>query len=236
MKFYLSVLSVLLLFSCSNPDIYIPVNDNPGQTDVNNLSQVYVFFQTDDTGDTLSDMHKNQIISSTHFVVHIDRRLPLKTIITDLEWLHKKRHKKSIHNVPGMHLFFSHVDSVSNKIRLNVFDSLQIMYPFYYSKEYVKKYPKSYAGLHLLHLDLMPGKLVVSDTVFDFPKHKNRLANYIYKQTADSTPTRIVLNADYNVSYDRYNDLYGFLVNLDSNRVRLMHKQFWYNPGELKAQ
>ncbi len=233
MKFFYTLLWGLLFFSCSKPDIFLPVNDNPGQSGVKNISQVYIFFKTNRNGDTISEMHKNQIISATHYVVHIDRRLPVKYIISDLEWLHEKRHRKSIHNIPGMHLYFSHIDSVNKTMRLNVFDDLEILSPFYHSRIYVKKYARKFTGVHPVHLDLQKDKLLVNDTAFNFPAQKTEISNFIYSRSRDSIPSLLILNTDYRVSYNRYNYLYGFLVNLDSSKAVLMHKQFWYNPKEL---
>jgi hypothetical protein len=234
MKLYRFILFLFLLSACSKPKIYIPVNNNDGQTDVNDLSQVYIFFKTGKQGDTLADMHKNQIITTTHFVVHIDRRLPVKTLIPSLEWLHKKRHKKSIHYKPGFHLFFSHLDTIRQKIRLNVFDSLEIAYPFYLSPSYIKKFPKTYGNIHPVHLYLEPGNVRLDSVKFAFPLNKKLLKNRIYQSLYSAGKNLLFLNVNYNVSYDRYNDLYGFLVNLDSSRIRLAHKQFWYNPDDLK--
>jgi len=234
MKFLKYAWVILWLAACNKPDIFLPVNDNPGLTDVNNLSQIYIFFKTDEKGDTLSDMHKNQIISTTHFVVHIDRRLPVKTIINDLDWLHKKRHKKSVHSRPGFHLYFSHVDSVHQKIRLNAFDSLEVLSPFYYSGEYVERYKNSYSGQHLLHADFDGRNFRLDTLTFSYPADKARIKDTIYKRCPPADPCRLFLNVDYRIPYDRYNDVYGFLVNLDSSRVRVNHKQFWYNPDEIK--
>jgi len=236
MKFFKYVFLFFLaaVFSrCKKPDIYLPMNDNPGVTGINNLSQIYIFLKTDG-GDTLSDMHKNQIISTTHFVVHIDRRLPVKTLINDLDWLHRKRHKKSIHSRPGFHLYFSHIDTVHNKLRLNPFDSLEILSPFYRSPDYVKRYNNSYRGQHLIHTDF-DGRILRIDTVeIPFPDEKKHARETLYRLCPPGNPCKLFLNVNYNVSYGRYNDIYGFLVNLDSGRVRLAHKQFWYNPAELQ--
>ncbi len=234
MRHIIIILILLFIVSCSKPDIYLPRNDNTGLTGINNLSQVYIFFKINKDGDTISDMHKNQIITSTHFVVHIDRRLSIKNLIHDLEWLHKKRFKKSIHYVPGMHLFFSHIDTVHDKLRLVKFDSLEILSPFYFSTRYVKKYPKNYAGLNIIHLNLQRDGLRLENKIYSFPLNKPTIAKEIYRLCNKNRPNYIMLNVDYYTKYERYNDVYGFLVNLDSAKVKLAHKQFWYNPSELK--
>ena len=234
MKFLKYTWIILGLAACNKPGIFLPLNDNPGASDINNLSQVYIFFKTDKDGDTIADMHKNQIITTTHFVVHIDRRLPVKTLINDLDWLYKKRHKKSIHSRPGFHLYFSHVDTFHQKLRLNPFDSLQIMSPFYYSRQYVARYKNSYSGKHILHVDY-DGKIFHLDTLqFRYPGEKKRIKETIYRHCPPTHPCRLFLNINYHIDYNRYNDIYGFLVNLDSSRVRLNHKQFWYNPDEIE--
>jgi len=235
MKFLKHIGWLLLFAACNKPDIFIPLNDNSGLTDINNLSQIYIFFDIDQDGDTLSDMHKNQIISTTHFVVHIDRRLPVKSIINDLEWLHRKRHKKTIHYRPGFHLYFSHVDTLTGKMRLNPFDSLEILSPFYQSREYVKRYSETYANQTLLHADYDGKYFRIDSLQFAYPTQKERIRHIIYRWCPPDRPCEIFLNVNYNITYDRYNDVYGFLVNLDSTRVRLCHKQFWYNPREIET-
>ncbi len=232
MKFRFFVLFVVFLFAaCQKPKMLLPVNDNPGVTNINNISQIYIFFEQKN-GDTVARLNAGQRMSTTHWAVHIDRRLQLKHLIKHLDYLYQKRHnKRSIHYKPGMHLYFTHVDTVRNVLALNRFDSLQILSPFYHSRQYAVKYAKTYPGT-AVHIDLKPGEIQVNDTVFPYPVDKSMLGNYLKKVAKNQTKVNLFLNADYNITYGQFNDLYGFLKKFDTLHMRLIAKEFWYNPKE----
>ena len=225
---------LIFLMSCSGgkEDIKLPLNDNKGLTEIKNVSQAYIFLKTEE-GDTVAELHKGQLVTASHWVVHIDRRLPLNKLIVPLEVLLKKRHKKSIHSIPGARAYFSFVDTVDNKLRLVSFENLKIHTPFETSGGYVRKYPETYKDSAVWHLYLYPGKVKVRGRIFDFPAGKKNLREFFNAQRTEDLIT-LFLNADYRISYNDYLNLYGFLKEGDSVYFYLSNEQFWFNPDEIK--
>jgi len=74
--------------------------------------------------------------------------------------------------------------------------------------------------------------VVVNDSIFSYPADKRVLGKYLRKLAGDAPRVNLFLNADYNVYYAQYNDLYAFLKNFDTLRMHLIPKEFWYNPKE----
>jgi len=228
------ILMLIWAAGCSKPDLYLPVNDNPGQSGINDLSQVLIFFKTEGT-DTLADLHAGQIITSTHWVVHIDRRLPMKTLVTPLQYLLKKRHKKSIHSKPGSKLYLSYTDTVRKRLSVVDFTRRRIRSPFYHSREYVRRYPARYRGKKITHAVLLPSALWLDSLRFAFPAEKQRAAAYLKRLlTQGDSPRLLMFNVDHRVNYGRFNDAYGLLMSIDSIRFPLAEDIFIFNPQETR--
>ncbi len=235
MKFYrYAVVLFLAITACSKPVMKLPVNGNAGISGINNLSQAYIFFKTSGR-DTVADVHKNQLMTTTHWVIHIDKRLPLKKLILPLQRLITKRNDKhSMHYKPGMHLYLSYTDTLRKMLALVPFDNISIETPFYRSPEYLKKYPALIKDSAVVHIFLHKSGVRVNDSVFAYPGRKKDLGKYLRHLYPGKTGVPVFLNTDYNVSYQIYNDLYGYLVKLDTLRFRLNKRQFWYNPRDLQ--
>ncbi len=232
-RFFAWVFLTLSLWSCHKPKMLLPVNDNPGPHDINSVTQAYVFFEIHG-GDTVARLNKNQLFTAMHWVVHVDRRLPLKKIIVPLQTLYKKRHKKSIHSNPGARMYLSHVDTLRNVLALDDFTDVEVETPFYFSRQYVEKYPKITGGKPVVHLDLQPGRLWVGSVAFAFPARKKAFLAYMDSLKTDRRPRLVFINADYNVDYGSFNNLLGAVHGLDSIMFRVSNKMFWYNPAEVQ--
>jgi hypothetical protein len=221
------------VFACHKPVMKLPVNDNPGPGDINDVSPVYIFLEIHDK-DTVARLNKNQVLTTTHWVVHIDRRLPLKSLVEHMHTLYVKRHKKSIHSKPGTRMFLSHIDTLRQRMSLDDITQVEVKSPFYTSRRYVRQYPKILHGRPAVHLDLHPGGTLDVDSLrFLFPRDKRAVAQYLDNLSGDRQPRMLFLNADYNVRYGRFNDLYGFVLHRDSTLFRTAPIWFWYNPRDL---
>jgi len=223
----------IFLTACHKPEMKLPINDNPGLTGINDISQIYIFFKIQN-GDTLADLHDGQTITTTHWVTHIDRRLPMKTLITPLQYLYKKRHKKSIHSKPGTKLYLSHVDTLNKQLVVTDFTRMQIHSPFYTSYDFVQKYPARYRNRKVLHVDIKPDSIYLDTMAFVFPQGKAEMITYLHHLAQENTPRELMINADYRIDYGRFNDAYSFLALADSSLFRIQSSLFLYNPQELK--
>lgn len=106
----------LVLFSCGEKkEILLPKTDITVVKTVSDISKIDFFFKKENN-DTLADINKNAIISTTNWVFNIDKRLPLKTILPDIIKLQEKKlKKKSDEDLPKDN-FYSYADSIGKNL------------------------------------------------------------------------------------------------------------------------
>ncbi|OYW70195.1 MAG: hypothetical protein B7Z24_04235 [Pseudomonadales bacterium 32-42-5] len=109
-KFALILLPFLIL-SCAKKEVKIPTLAEKGIQEIQNHSQVWLFFEVKDN-DTIAVVNRNNTISTTHWIYNIDKRLPLKKMIPSIISLQDK-HANSLHSEKGMHDYFSYYPSSS---------------------------------------------------------------------------------------------------------------------------
>lgn len=120
-KFVLIFLSFLML-SCTKREVKIPTLAEKGIQEIQNHSEVWLFFEVKNN-DTIAVVNRKNTISSTHWIYNIDKRLSLKTIIPQIIKLQDK-HANSMHSEKGMHDYFSYSDTISKKLSFLEFDGV----------------------------------------------------------------------------------------------------------------
>ncbi|MCA6421752.1 MAG: hypothetical protein IM568_02905 [Flavobacterium sp.] len=109
MKKILVALFLISLFSCGKKEIQLPQLNETIVVDVKNHSPIYMFFETNGK-DTLIDVNRSNSISSTNWLFNIDKRLPLKLVIPEIQKLQDKKAKSS-HLINGSKNYFTYMDS-----------------------------------------------------------------------------------------------------------------------------
>ncbi len=120
----LILLFFLILGSCTNKTIQLPQIAISGESEIQNHSQIWVFYKYD-KDKIKAEINKNNTISTTHWIINMDKRLPLNEVIPVFQMIKAKRAKKSIHSAEGMKDYVSYSDTSNNKIALFSIDSIQ---------------------------------------------------------------------------------------------------------------
>ena len=92
MKVKLSLLLICIaLISCKNKkEIQLPKAAFSVLTAVEDHSPIYLFFEKKGL-DTLVEVNRKNAISSTHWIFSVDKRLPLRLVVSQLQWLQAKK-------------------------------------------------------------------------------------------------------------------------------------------------
>jgi biopolymer transport protein ExbD len=109
MKKIIVALFLISLFSCGKKEIQLPQLNETIVVDVKDHSPIYMFFETNGK-DTLIDVNRSNSISSTNWLFNIDKRLPLKLVIPEIQKLQVKKAKSS-HKKEGSENYFTYMDS-----------------------------------------------------------------------------------------------------------------------------
>ncbi|HUH28591.1 hypothetical protein [Gelidibacter sp.] len=103
---YLSLLLLLLTFSCNNEKtILLPEIENAEITEVHDISPIYIFYDESRT-DSL-ELNRNNIISTTNWLVNIDKRLTLGQVIPKIVVLQEKKRNAEVHKNENSKNYFT---------------------------------------------------------------------------------------------------------------------------------
>ena len=108
MKKIVIALLLISLFSCGKKEIQLPQLNETVVADVKDHSPIFMFFETNGK-DTLIDVNRSNSISSTNWLFNIDKRLPLKLVIPEIQKLQAKKEKSS-HKKEGSENYFTYMD------------------------------------------------------------------------------------------------------------------------------
>lgn len=108
MKKILFSLLLISLFSCGKKEIQLPQLNETIVADVKDHSPIFMFFETNGK-DTLIDVNRSNSISSTNWLFNIDKRLPLRLVIPEIQKLQAKKEKSS-HKKEGSENYFTYMD------------------------------------------------------------------------------------------------------------------------------
>jgi hypothetical protein len=113
---YLSLLLILLLFSCGNKeDILLPKSNVTIVGNVEDHSPIYIFFRTKEK-DTLVEVNRKNSIGTTNWIFNIDKRLPLRLVIPEVMKLQEKKRNAVIHKNELAENYYSYADSIGKNM------------------------------------------------------------------------------------------------------------------------
>jgi len=131
MKKILVIVLFFSMLSCGKKEIQLPQLNETLVAEVKDHSPIYMFFKTEGN-DTLIDVNRNNLISSTNWLFNIDKRLPLKLVIPEIQKLQVKKAKSS-HLKNGSNNYFTYMDKKKKTLAFMTFTN--VTYIFKENKE-----------------------------------------------------------------------------------------------------
>ncbi|MBN8641394.1 MAG: hypothetical protein J0L86_06225 [Flavobacteriales bacterium] len=115
MKRIASLLVVFLLISCNEKEeMLLPKADVTIVKEVYDHSPIYLFFRVKGK-DTVAELNRKNAIGTSNWIFNIDKRLPLKAVISQLQFMKEKR-KKGMHTNEKAEDYFSYADSIGKNL------------------------------------------------------------------------------------------------------------------------
>ena len=108
MSRYIILFSALLLLGCQKKQMQLPQVQDTNITSVEDYSQVYISYEE---ASEAAKLNANGLISSTNWVLHVDKRNKLKEVAPLFIKLQEKRtNPRNPHSNPDAHLYISLAD------------------------------------------------------------------------------------------------------------------------------
>lgn len=123
MKYFYKLLIIILLSSCNFEKIVqLPQISDAPITEITDHSSIYIFY---DEKSQHADLQKNSLITSTHWIFHIDRRNSLKEATDIIHQMQvKKANPMNPHSNPDSRNYFSVADMKNKKLGFLDFSSV----------------------------------------------------------------------------------------------------------------
>lgn len=103
---YIYLLTILCLFSCNTERIlHLPEIENAEVTEVLDVSPAYIFYDETQPDSTL--LNRKNIISTTNWLVNVDKRLTLRQAIPKITMMQDKKRNAEIHKNEAAKNYFT---------------------------------------------------------------------------------------------------------------------------------
>lgn len=230
MKNIFLLLITLLLLSCSKKEIKIPTLGIKGLQEIHNHSQVWMFFDIQGN-DTIAKLNRKNTISTTHWIFNIDKKLPLKAIISNISTL-KYKHSNGIHSKEGMHNYFSYADTISEKLSFFEFDNTIFKTDSTLSKNYIKTNNSDYKKFNNINITINPSNTWINDAKMENGEFEDTLLEFI-DFSSEGLQTMLHLNFNQNITYQQYLYFNTLLHALKAPHILINDLQFVFNPTKV---
>jgi len=216
MKNILLLIIPFFILGCSKKEINIPTIAASGIQEIQNHSQVWLFFEVKNS-DTIAEVNRKNTISTTHWIFNIDKKLPLKAIVPSLIDLRYK-HANSFHSKEGMHNYFSYSDTSSKKLSFIEFDDVIYKPDSILSKYYIKKHSSNYIKYNNINITINPKNAWINDAKIEPSSFKETLIEFI-EFSSEGMQTMLHLNFNQNLTYQEYLYYKTMFLKLESENI-----------------
>ncbi len=228
MKKILLCLSLSIMFSCGKDKVVLlPEISHSGITEIDDVSAAYIFY--DITQPDSTELNRRNLISTTNWLVNVDKRLTLKQAIPHIKFLQGKKANSSHKNEKAKNYFTC---NDTTRKSLGFIEFTGVVYheesPFNYLEKLLTSKPFE---SNLITISFHTRNKV---TLFN-PKFKNLYVNTnridfldIIKKS-DSIKSKIHLDLHESLSFNDYINIKHELLNLNLKYIEIAKDEFISN-------
>jgi hypothetical protein len=202
-------------------------------TDISNVTDHSPVYITVGKDSTTADFNRKNLISSTNWIIHVDKHLKLVTLAPHFRYLMEKRQKRGMHDKPDAKIFFSVANQSTQQIGFIKTDPIEFMPNDEFSMFYVKEHPETHMSLNTLRINFdkennitVDGNKVPRQELLEF------LTEFI-DFTSEGKQTLIYLNFEENLTFQEYINNIQLLSRLKIPKLSFSNKQFIYNQENI---
>lgn len=229
MKKLTIILLAFLMLGCAKKELKIPTLAEKGIQELQNHSQVWLFFEVKNN-DTIAVVNRKNTISTTHWIYNIDKRLPLKAIIPSIIMLQDK-HANSMHSEKGMLDYFSYSDTISKRLSFLEFDGVTFQTIGVLPKNFMEENTSKYLNYNNINLILDQNKVQINSIETDHSNFKNELVALL-ALPSEGKKYMLHLNFNRNLFYQDYLFYRTIIHNLSNNNILINQNEFIFNENK----
>jgi hypothetical protein len=227
MKYTLVLFVLIIFFSCGNEKILqLPEIEYSEISDINDVSHAYLFY--DETQKDGVELNRKNLISSTNWLINVDKRLTLKQAIPHIKYLQDKKNNSS-HKKVGTKNYFTCNDTSRKNLGFMEFTDVV----------YQNESLDDYSGILSNIEDANNSTAIAFETDNSITIASTSIKNMFAETTQDSLSHYlkkcdtingiVLLNFNENLSFQNYIDLKSIIKNVDLKHTEISNKEFIFN-------
>lgn len=225
MKNILLLVILLFFFSCGKEKVVqLPEISHSDISEINDVSAAYLFY--DETQPDSLELNRKNLISSTNWLINVDKRLTLKQAIPQITFLQDKKENSS-HKKENTKNYFTCNDT--SKKNLGFMEFTNVVYDIGdededEDEEIAAENNYSIAVINLNDIIIFP--LDVSD----YRTNITNFANVFNKTVSQDEGNRTIsLSFNNKLSFQDYITFKSILSNLNLKKVTISNQEFIFN-------
>lgn len=226
MKRIVLILLTAFSFSCAERELQLPVTTANDIKEILDVSPIYMFY--DEATDSIYFNRKN-MISTTNWLVNIDKRLTLKQILPHLQYLQEKRRGDGMHKNENAKNYFTCFNEDTKNLSFIEFTNIE--YNESSSIDYVSKISDANIPKTIIAIEV---KSTDDITIVNPSSENNTSKSNISSLLSDIKQLNnedylIYLNFGLSLNFQDYIAIKSKLLKIDFDSIHISEKEFIHN-------
>jgi biopolymer transport protein ExbD len=226
MKRIVLILLTAFSFSCAERELQLPVTTANDIKEILDVSPIYMFY--DEATDSIYFNRKN-MISTTNWLVNIDKRLTLKQILPHLQYLQEKRRGDGMHKNENAKNYFTCFNEDTKNLSFIEFTNIE--YNESSSIDYVSKISDANIPKTIIAIEVKSSDDI---TIINPSSENNTSKSNISSLLSDIKQLNnedylIYLNFGLSLNFQDYIAIKSKLLEIDFDSIHISEKEFIHN-------
>ncbi len=227
MKSLLYCLIFSFIFSCGKEKIVqLPEINHSNFSEINDVSAAYLFY--DESAKDTVELNRKNLISTTNWLVNVDKRLTLGQAIPKIMFLQDKKRNAELHKNENAKNYYS-CNNVS-KHNLGFVEFTHVIYHRGDSKKVLNKTKADQVILiNVQSTDAITISFIFDGTILSHSSAYNDLEDHLKTNLINEGTAIIVLEFNKHLSFQDYITFKTLLSEIDLKNVSIAHDEFVFN-------
>ncbi len=227
MKYIFFVFILLVFISCGNEKVVqLPEISHSEISEINDVSAAYLFY--DETAEDGVELNRKNLISTTNWLVNVDKRLTLKQVIPNIQYLQNKKANAGHKNENAKNYYTC---SDTSKKNLGFIEFTDIAY----QTESLDNYSGAISNFEdsnnstAIAFEANNGITIASTSLKTMIVETTKDSLSYYLKKCDTIKGIILLNFNEDLSFQNYIDYKSIMEQTDLKHTKISNKEFIFN-------
>jgi biopolymer transport protein ExbD len=224
--FFYCFLLILLCACGKDKTVKLPEINHSKVSKINDVSPAYLFY--DITQPDSVDLNRNNLISTTNWLINVDKRLTLGQAIPKIMFLQDKKRSATMHKNENAKNYYTCNDL--SKHTLGFIDFTDVIYHLEaYKMQNFNLNPTQLVTINVQSIDSIIVSFTMDGATLSHTSNYNKLLTHLKTNVTKDSNATIVLEFSKKLSFQDYISLKHLLSKMDLKNVTIARDEFVFN-------